>query len=486
MAHALTDLGHDVEVVSLAADTRPNGFMAASTKIGGDSSPRIKVHRAMWQEELDDLRILLVTTPFSHFVIKTSFALWQAFLKAHEEKPFDVAEVPEHLAGGLMPIAAQSVATVVKIHTPHSKFAAEQLHDVVPSFDHQFICMLERFTMLMADELCSPSEDMAKYVANDLGMSVDSIPIVRNPVNTGQFSPDGEMATLPHKGPTVLFVGRLEERKGIRYLIEAVPRVVSEFPSAQFVVVGADTPHAPGGSALAHCKKILQEHGCAESVTFVPQVELSLMPTYYRAADICVVPSLYDNAPYTCIEAMSCGRPVVASTSGGTREYIQPGHTGLLVPPKEPQAIAQAVLRLLRDENERKRMGANARTYVLSSLSNEAIAHQMVRMYESAIQKHNSGAKSRIYHKDQRHLLPDARQLLQAYDQLFYDRFYQHSFRFRLNHWIRIAKKQPELFRTKLTVRLARPLARRFPKSHLAQVVSRLENSIRLRQLESK
>lgn len=489
MAHALSDLGHDVEVVSLSesnsdgsAIKSKNGFAEVSSTV----PDCIKVHRAAWTNELSEYKLLLMTLPFSHYVMKTSFAMWQTFLSLHEKKPFDILEVPEHLAAGIMPIASKALPTVVKLHTPHFKFAAERLHDIGSAFDHQLIYLLERITMVMADGICSPSEDLAQYVANDMGLPLSSIAIVRNPVNTVQFSPDGDFATLPNAGPTVLFVGRLEERKGIRFLIEAVPIVLKHFPQAQFVVVGSDTPHGPGGSALAHCKQLLKEADCTANVTFIPQVELSKMPTYYRAADICVVPSLYDNAPYTCIEAMSSGKPVIGTTAGGTREYIKPEHNGLLVEPKNPQALAEAILRLLQNPEERTRFGAAARAYVLANLSNEAVGRRMVSFYQSAAENHGRLKDSRLYFKDQRSLLPDTRELLQAYDQMIYNYFYQYSLRFRLNHWKRIAFKNPEIFKTKIVIRLARPLARRFPKSSIAQLVYKLESKLQLHKAENK
>jgi len=477
MAHALSAIGHDVEVVSLQGDEKAR--VKAANNVPGSNS--IRVSRAPWSDTLSELRMLNVTMPASHFAIKTSFALWQAFCKRHDEKPFDVAEVPELLASGIMPIAAKKLATVVKLHTPHSKFAAEQLHGISLSFDNQFVHMLERITMLMADEVCSPSDDLAKYVANDLGVSLASIKIVRNPVNTEQFSPQGEIASLPD-GSRILFVGRLEERKGVSYLIEAVPQVLKEFPDAQFVLVGSDTPHAPGGSALAHCKQMLQQNDCLANVTFVPQVDLAQMPKYYRAADICVVPSLYDNAPYTIIEAMSSGKALIGTTSGGIREYVEHWRTGLLVEPKNSQALAYAMVRLLRSKEERLRLGLAARTHVVSVLSNEAIARQMVSLYESAIEKYNRREKARLYSKDSGYLLHDALCLLKAYDQMIYDSHYRSSLQFRINHWLRLAQKQPEILRTRVALRLARPLVRHFPKSFLAELVLKLERNLQLLQ----
>jgi hypothetical protein len=83
-------------------------------------------------------------------------------------------------------------------------------------------------------------------------------------------------------------------------------------------------------------------------------------------------------------------------------------------------------------------------------------------------------------------MLADAREFIAACNQMIYDYSYQHSLRFRFNHWMNIAKKQPEQFRSKLAIRLARPLVRHFPKSSLAHFVSKLESNLQLNQSKEK
>jgi glycosyltransferase involved in cell wall biosynthesis len=316
IAHGLHERGNEVHVICLAGDAG----QTVDIDEGG-----VTIHRVAYKHLLDELNLFLVSAPSAHYVVASIIALWRRFVQLHGEKPFDVIEVPEHLAAGVFQSLTGVAPTVVKLHTPHSKFVAEQFHGVLPTFDNQLICLLERVAMLAADALCSPSRDLAGFVAQDLGLSDEqTISIVRNPADLARFNSVGDRALDNSSGPIVLFVGRLEERKGIRYLIDAVPSIHSEFHQARFVIVGADTKTAPGGTSMrAHLEKTLAAVGCAGAVEFKSFVPLDQIATYYRSADICVVPSLYDNAPYTCIEAMSCGRPVV-----GTNDYGFSGSAG--------------------------------------------------------------------------------------------------------------------------------------------------------------
>jgi glycosyltransferase involved in cell wall biosynthesis len=476
MAHALAEAGHDVEVVSL----RKEGESEPSTTTEQVGSKQIIIHRAPWTPVLGELKMFPLLTSTTLYTLKTSLGLWNSFLRRHQEKPFEVAEVHEHLGAGIMPLAVQTLPVVVKLHTPHSMFISRGWHGHSPNFDNQVASMLERMSIVLADEICSPSQDVARYVANDLRIPLDSIAIVRNPVDTNQFSPEGEVALPPHDGPRVLFVGRLEERKGITYLIEAVPKVVAQVPNAQFVFVGDDTNYgATGGSVLQSCKDTLEKHGCLNNALFVSQVKLAVMPTYYRAADICAVPSLYDNAPYTCIEAMACGRAIIGTTVGGIPEYIQTGRNGLLVEPRNSQALADGILRLVHNAEERKRFGAEARVQVISTLSKSAVANQMTALYQSAIEKHARKEKVRLYPKDQNSLVTEATQFLGAYDQMLYDYLYQNSWRFRIQHWQReMAARGPKYLFAKALLRLMRPFAQLGSGSWFAETAANLEKSV--------
>lgn len=479
IAHGLVEIGHDVEVVALAADPGTRG--AYTTFEAPDQ--RIKVHRVEWDDSLQELNLLLVAAPSAHFVIKTTIALWRRFLQLHRERAYDVVEVPEHLAAGLFHAATGAVPLVVKLHTPHSKFVAEQYHGVLPTLDNQLICMWERLTMLLADELCSPSVDLAKFVARDLGVDISRIHPVRNPVDIQRFAPEGERALENDCGKrTVLFVGRLEPRKGVEYLVDAIPSICAKHHDAHFVFVGADTNTATGAkSMLAKLQRSLAGSGCASRVTFVPHVPLARIPAYYRSADVCVVPSLYENAPYTCIEAMACGKPVVTTSAGGSSEYVIHGTSGLVVPPRDTDALAEAISQLLAQPETRTQYGKNARAFVINHLERQQIAREMERLYRQAAERSKNGFK--LYKKPAESALSDALELLCATEKMLFDLLYKLSFEFRLKYWLRFLAKRPGLCLATAALNTATALTRFAGREHAPPAfVERLRQKVESKQ----
>lgn len=448
LALGLTELGHEVEVVALARDKDK----AKTVDAGG-----VRVHRVEAHEIEGALGAVALCMPYSRYVLRSSSALWKKFCEIHSKRPFDVVDTPELLAEGIVPAVTKAAPLVIRLYTPHSKFIAEQLHNVTASFDHQFVAMLERVAMLSADVITSPSDDLADFVSRDLNYPRQAIQIVRNPIDPDQFSPEGEQAILPDSRKLVLFIGRLEERKGIAYLINAIPRVVKEVPDVRFVIVGDDTNNGRGQkSVLAELKESIRLHDVERYVEFVPRVPLAELPNYYRSADICVVPSIYDNSPYTCLEAMACGKPVIGTASGGTPEYLVDGESGVIVPPRDPEAIAGALVALLTNEQERLRLGANARTRVLEKFDRREIARQMLELYRQAQNSFAQRQATRLYRKELGEALPDADSLLYAYDMQLYDLLYAQSFRFRVKHWWTLIRNRPRLSLAKLFVRIAR------------------------------
>lgn len=450
LAHGLKELGNDVEVVALATDTE---------KLADDNG--IKVHRVLPYQLEGELDAVNRCMPYSRYVFLTTLAMWRKFLELHQAKPFDVIESPELLSESIYASVLRVVPLVIRLYTPHSKFMAENLHNVAATFDHMLVAMFERVAMAGADVLTSPSQDLAEFIAQDLPCPLENIEIVRNPIDPHEFSPDGSRLLQSDGRPTILFVGRLEERKGIQYLVQAMPQILKECPQARFVIIGDDTMYAgsPQQSMLAHLKSMLKEHGCEQAVTFIPRVPLTDLPGYYRSADISVVPSLYDNSPYTCLEAMSCGRAVVGTSAGGTREYIEDGESGIIVPPRDPDALAQAIVKLIKDDTYRNFLSKNARQRVLDKFQRKKIAADTMELYKLAIQRYQQNHRS-LYLRPADQAVPDAAVMLYSLDRMIYNLMYQESFRFRFSYWVHYLLHRPRLFGAKAVLTLVRPLSR--------------------------
>jgi glycosyltransferase involved in cell wall biosynthesis len=444
----LKSLGHDVEVVALAKkDVRSDSNQNIQDADG------IRIHRAVWGPLLEELSDLCLIAPYSHYVLKCSLALWQRFLKVHQENPFDIVEAPEHLAEAILPALTKVCPLVIRLHTPHSKFVQQGYHNLVPSFDLHMVANFERVAMLEADVLSSPSVDLANYVAHDCGYNPQDIEIVRNPVDTSRFAPDGPRAIESSGKPIVFFAGRLEERKGIYDLIRAVPLVRAHVPNARFVIVGADTNTARGEtSVLEELKSSLKATGTLEAVEFIGAVPLAGMPDYYRCADICVVPSLYDNAPYTVLEAMACGKPIVGSSAGGIPEYIVHDETGLIVPIANSNKLAEAITSLLLDAPRRQAFAESARSRIMEHFSLEIIARQAVSTYELAMKRWQATRDSGLYRKSPESALEDFVTQIYSCNEALSDLVYQHSLKLNCRRWQQLLSHRPKLALAKMVL----------------------------------
>ncbi|MDQ3811668.1 MAG: glycosyltransferase family 4 protein [Chloroflexota bacterium] len=162
--------------------------------------------------------------------------------------------------------------------------------------------------------------------------------------------------------PTVLFVGRLEKRKGLRFLLRAWPTVLARHPRARLVVVGR-------GRALEGYRRFAARQGwSASNVVFEGYVPGEDLPRYYQAADVFCAPNTgQESFGIVLLEAMAAGAPIVASDIAGYRDVVSHGENGWLVRPQDAQAIAEAIIRLLDDPDLRARTAlagqAHARAY---------------------------------------------------------------------------------------------------------------------------
>jgi len=474
LAKGLVDIGHEVDVVSLAKN-----------KAGHSVDGKIRIHRVEPYLQDADLGLLARAMPYSRYVISTSAALWRQCLSLHQARPFDVIDTPELLAEGFFPAISKIAPLVIRLYTPHSKFIAEKLHNVSPSFDHEMVAMVERMAMLYADAITSPSKDLARYVSADLNFPLEKITLIANPIDASVFSPIGPKAIEVSNQLKVLFIGRLEGRKGIKYLIRAVPTIVKQVPEAHFYIVGDDTKTAEGQtSVLAELKEFIRQSQCQSSVTFIDRVPLSELPAYYRSADVCVVPSLYDNSPYACLEAMSCGKPVIGTTSGGTKEYLVDGESGLLVEPKNSEAIALAVIRLLAEANERKRIGDNARLRVLDKYQRAEIARQTAALYEQAISTFQTVEPRPLYTRSTADILLDTDMVTGGLNTMLHELLWQWSIRYRLANFVHSLKTRPRYFIAENLLRAVKTLLPNIEKSSgaISAPVRWLERQVLLKQ----
>jgi len=185
--------------------------------------------------------------------------------------------------------------------------------------------------------------------------------------------------------PIVLYTGRLERRKGTRYLLEAIPQVVAAFPRVRFRLVGKNTDRdAPGMVSYQAYFKTFASPAAQAATTFVGFVGDNDLEEEYAACDIFVAPSLFESFGLTHLEAMARGKPVVACRVAATPELVVDGETGLLVLPEDSDDLAHAIIRLLRAPNEARRMGEQGQERAFNQFSLDRMVDQTLALYQAA------------------------------------------------------------------------------------------------------
>ena len=160
-------------------------------------------------------------------------------------------------------------------------------------------------------------------------------------------------------GPLLLFVGRIQPLKGAETAVRTLAALAGEHPDARLLVVGG--PSGPHGAAeVERLVALVADLGLDGQVTFVPPQPHELLSTYYRAADVCLVPSRSESFGLVALEAAACGTPVVASEVGGLRTLVDHGRTGFLVDDGAPESYAAWVRQVLAEPLLAERLSTGA------------------------------------------------------------------------------------------------------------------------------
>lgn len=176
----------------------------------------------------------------------------------------------------------------------------------------------------------------------------------------------------------VLGIGRLTTQKGFEYLIQAAPTVKAKQPEVQFLIVG-------DGPERHHLQHLTMALGVADSVAWLGHRED--VANFMATADIVVLPSVREGTPYVLLEALALARPVVATRVGGIPHVVHDRQTGLLVPPRDPAALARAITWMLDHPAEAAVMGARGRDLVEQEFSAETMARRTAEIYREVLSK---------------------------------------------------------------------------------------------------
>jgi D-inositol-3-phosphate glycosyltransferase len=197
---------------------------------------------------------------------------------------------------------------------------------------------------------------------------------------------------MPLDQTTIVFAGRIEPLKGIDTLLEAVTLIRNRHPqlmqNTSVTIIGGDPWADDLDAEMARLQEMRGELGLHDLVTFAGAKDQNVLPCYYAAAAMVVVPSHYESFGMVALEAMAMGTPVIASEVGGLAYLVQNGRTGFHIPVHDPEALAARMYELLVNETCRQQLGRQARAYS-RQFDWKRIVQRMMNLYAEIVPVRN-------------------------------------------------------------------------------------------------
>jgi glycogen(starch) synthase len=307
--------------------------------------------------------------------------LTRAALAATRGRRFDVvhahdwlvahaaATLREHLG---VPLVATIHATEAGRHQGH-----------LPHPHNRTIDDVERWLTTSASRVIVCSEYMRGAVSRQFDVPADGVDVVHNGVDALRWHARPRAVAAARAryaaadAPMISFAGRLVYEKGVQHAVAAVPRLRLRHPGLRLVVAG-DGPYRP------ELQRLAAELGVADAVTFTGFLGGHELPALMAASDCYVVPSIYEPFGMVALEAAAVGTPVAVADTGGLAEIVEPGRTGVVFGPADPEALADAVSSLLLDVDYTRAMARRARHRVRDDYNWPAIAARTAAVYAAA------------------------------------------------------------------------------------------------------
>jgi glycosyltransferase involved in cell wall biosynthesis len=312
-----------------------------------------------------------------------------AALRIARRHRLDVFEFPNYDAMGVPFVASHlGPPTVVRLHTSTKECLVIEKRQ--PQFSDRFDVLREWAQCRLANALVVSTAAHREHMAKELGIDAERIGLV--PLGIPDDAPRELHEPRPRSTPpTVVYLGRFEPRKGTIEMFQAVPRVLARVPEARFVFCGQDKPHAPGNILYADWIKQNLPETARARIEMTGFVDDATRDRVVASGDIFVAPSLYESFGLIFLEAMRMAVPCIGTTAGGIPEVVEHERTGLLVPPKDSERLADAIVRLLLDEPERLRMAAAGRRRFEEKFSSRAMAERTVAHHEAVLARARQG-----------------------------------------------------------------------------------------------
>lgn len=355
LGRSLSSLGHEVHVLTIGDPGR------ASEDSG------VKIHTCNYSY----VRGVDKALPG----LGAAYHIGRAMKRLSREHAFDVVEFPNWEGRSLWYSIRRPAPVVIRLHT--SSAESQKIDQAVASKGDRWDVRREFWSSRMADSLVTHSSAHRAMMAEELGVGEGSISVIPHGIDV---DPD---FVRPAEGttPTVVFLGRMERRKGSLDLLKAIPAVLESVPDARFHFIGSDRAHCPGGKTHVQWSDEELPSHAREAITFHGRLPDPDVDRWLQTASVFVAPSLYESFGLIFLEAMRWGTPVIGTTVGGIPEIIEDDVSGLLVSPENPDQLSSAIIRLLRDPELRRRLGTEGRSTVKSRFSADLMGRRVAEFY---------------------------------------------------------------------------------------------------------
>ncbi len=371
LARGLRDCGCEVHVISR----------------GDSRSPELR--RGIWYHQaapvpLDRTLLREWGTPIVRRNLEYACGVWKRFLDIEARWNIDVVESPNWDVEGLFIAMDHRRPLVARAHSPVFQVASEQ--GWTPSVDLDRCSALEECLLRRADVVTGSTQAVLNLVRQRFA-SVTRTELL--PLGLDPETPELPCPLPPRK--TVLFVGRLERRKGIHTLLECMPEVLEADPEAEFAIAGRDENAGEDSWAEKWTRETRNRFG--NRVRFVGEVDAAELQRLYRSCYVLAAPSTYESFGLIYLEAMAQSRPVIGCRTGGIPEVVADGENGLLVPADSPAELAAAIRRILSDRELAERFGRAGRERYERLFTTAIMAENTAAVYRRVVAQRKRAAE---------------------------------------------------------------------------------------------
>jgi glycosyltransferase involved in cell wall biosynthesis len=325
-------------------------------------------------------------------VFDTGRTIASTIRRVHSREPIDVVEMEESFGWAADVAAGTSIPVVVKLHGPAFLTMVEE--ELQTAFGAEKVrregLALERSPVIIAPSHCTLRETVARY-----RLKPRVAERVVNPLAAAADLPLWDPATCDHR--TLLFVGRFDKTKGADVLILAFRRLLVDHPDLKLVFVGPDgglTRHDGPNVHLPEFVAALGDPAVERNLDYRGRLRSDDIAALRTSAVVTVIASRRENQPYSALEALLQGCPVVCTDTSGLSELIEHDVTGLKARPEDPDDLAAQIRRLLDRPELGRALGLAGRRHVLEHHAPAVVVRQTLEIYRQAIELARAGARA--------------------------------------------------------------------------------------------